>query len=180
MKTTPILLSAAALLALLLPAPQAQAGGEDALIAVGGIITGVILAEVLDDDDSCHHRSGCACPSCRPSYSGGGPTIVIQTGSCPPRGHYVCRRVRVWVPGRWHCYVDPCGRQVRSWIPGYSTWREERVWVPDSRSGHGFAPGFHPDDGRHSSRDEPRYGHDDAPGRDHSAGHESGYRRHRG
>ncbi len=86
--------------------------------AVGGLITGIIIANAS-------HERDCPPPS-RATH-----TVVYRDG-CDHRecaGYWKQIEVRTWVPGYWtmeHRY----GRRVRCYVEGHYEISTERVWVP--------------------------------------------------
>lgn len=72
--------------------------------------------------------------------------------------------VRTWVPACYETRYD-CGRRVRVYVPGYYTYRPDRVWTTCGRVGrHDHHDRFDRD------HDDRRYGYDnrghDRPGND--------------
>jgi hypothetical protein len=79
------------------------------------------------------------------------PPVVVVERPAPPRGYWKTVTVKEWVPGRWVITRSSRGREIRSFEPGYYSYREERVWVNFDRDhndrGH---------DGRGWDRDDRR------------------------
>lgn len=149
MKTTPIFLAALVALGLTVRPQPVQAGSDEALAAVGGLIGGIIIANVVDRDD---HRPKHDSYHDRPHR--GNTTVIINKGQRVHKGHshhrdgyWQHKRIREWVPGHWTWVSDGC-RKYRQYQPGYYKTKVVKVWVPYPRDrdcrvaygqrGHGY------------------------------------------
>lgn len=146
----------------------AKADRHDRAI-VGGIIGGIIVGSILDND---HHHT-----QTRVSYSS-------------HRNHHQCgshcsnyKRVsqRNWVPGYWSVTFDNCGQRRKSYIRGHYEVSYRKVWVgcsyrSDSRNNrydrdnhqrndHRYRNDYRNNDRNHNDRHQrndkpqPRYSH---------------------
>ncbi len=123
--------------------------GDTAKAAIGGLITGVVLSELLDDDIHVHATSyrrydrGRPCPD---TYRGRGhhrydyydrhrgyDRYRGYERHHKPSGRWEYRTTRIWVPGYYVTRYEPCGRKIRIWRPGRYEFRKQKVWVPYSR-----------------------------------------------
>lgn len=129
-----------ALIALLLGSTTASTAKADreGRALIGGIIGGLIIGSVLNDDHHGHHSR---------------VTVNRHGSHCSCRGYNDYVSVKTWVNGSWSIHYDHCGRRLRHWTPGYFTYRQERVWVPHNRGCQ-----------LHQSPSHGDYGHDDHRG----------------
>ncbi|MGJ3243277.1 MAG: hypothetical protein ACFE0O_10040 [Opitutales bacterium] len=152
MKTSPIILAALVAVGLTARPQTAQAGSDEALAAVGGLIGGVIIANIADRDA---HRPRHYKHQDRSHR--GDTTVIIHKGhrvhkshGHPRDGYWKHKRIREWVPGHWTWVSDGC-RQYRKYQPGYYKTRIVKVWVPRYRDDgcrvaygqRGQGPGHH-------------------------------------
>ena len=100
---------------------------------IGGLIGGLIIGEMFDNDDHYNHR---------------GSTHRYDRGGYSGHNDYV--RVKTWVRGRYHIQYDSDGRRFRTWIPGHYTYTKRRVGVSHNRGGHNSHHGY--DDYRGDNR----------------------------
>lgn len=98
---------------------------NDAVIAIGSFIGGVIIGSHIGHDRQPAPPPVVYCPPPEP--------VVIVTPSCPPppppSGYWQTVQTRVWIPARWIYTSDDCGRRTRVYQQGYYTMQTERVWV---------------------------------------------------
>lgn len=129
-------------------APSAAKAGDKERAVLGGIIGGIIIASVLDDDDT--------------SIS------VGYSNHYGRHGHWEWVSVRKWVPGYHERRRDHCGNWVRVWVSGHHAFVKQRVWVDAGyRDRHyGYRDG-HRDHGHRDYRDSRRGGHHDDDRRDY-------------
>ncbi len=109
---------------------NAHAGSSETRALVGGLIGGLIIGSAIDRHND-RHVTVSHCPPPPPAY-------------CPPpapSGYWREVQVRDWVPGRWVCTRDHCGREIRVYQQGYYTYRTDRVWVATSENHHGHPGG---------------------------------------
>lgn len=98
-------------------APKPAYAGDKEWAAVGGLIGGLIIGSAIADSRDAR------------------TTVVVRDG--PDRcddGYWKEVRVKVWVDGCWESRYD-CGRRIRVYVPGYYTYRTDRVWVAYDRHG---------------------------------------------
>ena len=126
-------------------APEARADREGRAL-VGGLIGGIIIGSILDDDHHhhtrVHHRS-----------RGHG-----RHGGCGCSGHYDYISVKTWISGHWSVRYDRYGHCHRHWSPGYYSYYKRRGWVPHRRScRHYSAPRHDRYDDRYDRYRDDRY-----------------------
>lgn len=106
-----------ALAAALLAPSDAKAGDTERAV-IGGLIGGIIIASVLDDDAN----------------------VSVGYSSHYGRhddGHWEWVSVRTWVPGYYERRRDHCGNLMKVWVSGHYTLVKQRVWVDTGhRRGH--------------------------------------------
>lgn len=102
---------------------------NDAVIAIGSFIGGVIVGTHINHD---RHPAPPPVVYCPPEPQ----VVVVNSPSCPPppcppppSGYWQTVQTRVFVPARWIYTSDDCGRRTRVYQPGYYTYQSERVWV---------------------------------------------------
>jgi hypothetical protein len=107
-------------------APKPAKAGDKELALVGGLIGGLIIGSAINDS----HRSA--------DYP---RTAVVVNGrddrfdNCNDvgDGYWKSVSVKVWVPGGWVIERSRHGREFRSYVAGYYTYRTDRVWVSSDR-----------------------------------------------
>lgn len=125
-----IILTLIALLVGATTASTAKADREGRAL-IGGLIGGLIIGSVLDDDrHHGHHRN-----SSHRRYD----------DHCGCSGHYDYVSVRTWINGRWSIHYDRCGQRQRDWRPGHYSHVKKRVWVPHSRGCRHYSSPRHDD-----------------------------------
>ena len=92
---------------------------------VGGLIGGIIIGSILDDDRHLHHHHT------RIHHRSRG---YDRHGGCGYNGHYDYISVKTWINGHWSVSYDRYGHCHRHWCPGYYSYDKRRVWVPHNRS----------------------------------------------
>ncbi|MCH6258837.1 hypothetical protein MLD52_19925 [Puniceicoccaceae bacterium K14] len=85
---------------------------------IGGIIGGVVIASILDDD--CHDGRSKA------SYH-------KHHRNDSHRGYYKRVSYRTWVPGHWSIRYDNCGQKRKTYVRGHYEQTYKKVWVSSSR-----------------------------------------------
>ncbi len=126
-------------------APEARADREGRAL-VGGLIGGIIIGSILDDDH--HHHT-------RVHYRSRGHG---RHGGCGCSGHYDYISVKTWISGHWSVRYDRYGHCHRHWSPGYYSYDKRRVWVPHRRScRHYSAPRHDRYDDRYDRYRDDRY-----------------------
>ena len=99
-------------------APTAKADREGRAL-IGGIIGGLIIGSIIDDDHRGHHHSRVS--------------VNRHSSHCRCSGHHDTISVKTWVNGSWSVHYDSYGHRHRDWHPGHYIYREERVWVSHNR-----------------------------------------------
>jgi len=105
-------------------APEARADREGRAL-VGGLIGGIIIGSILDDE---HHHHHYHTRVHHRSRGHGG-----YDNGCGCSGHYDYISVKTWINGHWSVSYDRYGHCHRHWRPGYYSYDKRRVWVPHKR-----------------------------------------------
>ncbi|MGK0236654.1 MAG: hypothetical protein ACI92G_000109 [Candidatus Pelagisphaera sp.] len=116
-----------ALIALILGSATASTAKADreGRALIGGIIGGLIIGSIIDDDDHRHHRSR--------SHVSVNHSSSHYGSHCGCSGHHDTISVKTWVNGNWSVHYDSYGHRHRDWHPGHYIYRNERVWVAHNR-----------------------------------------------
>lgn len=123
--------------------PTTAKADDEGAALVGGLIGGIIIGSILDDDRHKHHHV---------SYSYGRPHRGHHNS-----GYYKWVRVKIWVPGRYVYSCDEYGNRYRTWHRGHYTYNKRKVWVSYNNYRRGSR---HYDDYcEYDRRDGRRYGH---------------------
>ena len=101
---------------------------------VGGLIGGIIIDSILDDDRHLHHHHT------RIHHRSRG---YDRHGGCGYNGHYDYISVKTWINGHWSVSYDRYGHCHLHWCPGYYSYDKRRVWVPHNRSRRHFSSQRH-------------------------------------
>jgi len=136
-------LTAIATLAILSTGAHARPSeNNEVAAAIGGLITGVILSEIVDDANiSVEFASYRGCRDNWDRYDSNyrdydsryRPDSHYRPDSRyhGKSGHYEWEKRRVWVDGYWDYTRDRCGRSVKIWIKGHYEIRNVKIWVED-------------------------------------------------
>ena len=92
---------------------------------VGGLIGGIIIGSILDDDRHLHHHH----TRIHHRFRG-----YDRHGGYGYNGHHDYISVKTWINGHWSVSYDRYGHCYRHWCPGYYFYDKRRVWVPHNRS----------------------------------------------
>ena len=120
--------------------PSHHNNGNEAAAAIGGLITGVVLSEFIDDTNINVQLAG--------RYSDGWDRYHSDYRDYDryrnnryydgrdyrqhsKGGHYIYEKRRIWVPGHWEYTRDRRGYKVKIWVKGRHEIRRVKVWVND-------------------------------------------------
>ena len=112
--------------------------------AIGGLIAGVFLSEMLDSDSSisvelashrCYDR-GDSWKRYDNSYRDYDRRHDRRWDNNRDRGYYTYKTEKVWVPGHWIYSSDRHGRTVKVWVKGHHEKRKIKVWVSTRKGGY--------------------------------------------
>jgi len=112
------------LITALVASTEARADREGRAL-VGGLIGGIIIGSILDDE---HHHHHYHTRVHHRSRGHGG-----YDNGCGCSGHYDYISVKTWINGHWSVSYDRYGHCHRHWRPGYYSYDKRRVWVPHKR-----------------------------------------------
>ena len=84
---------------------------------VGGLIGGIIIDSILDDDRHLHHHHT------RIHHRSRG---YDRHGGCGYNGHYDYISVKTWINGHWSVSYDRYGHCHLHWCPGYYSYDKRR------------------------------------------------------
>lgn len=109
-----------ALIAFILGATTASTAkaDRDGRALIGGIIGGLIIGSIIDNDDHHHHSR---------------VSVSHHSNRCSCSGHHDTVSVKTWVNGGWSVHYDNHGRRHRDWHPGHYAYTTRRVWVSHDR-----------------------------------------------
>ena len=113
---------------------------NEAAAAIGGLITGVVLSEIIDDanvnihlagrygdDWSRYHSDYRDYDRYRDNRYDRGRDYRHDSRN----GHYIYEKRRIWVPGHWDYTRDCHGHKMKVWVKGHHETRRIKVWVND-------------------------------------------------
>lgn len=109
--------------------------------AIGGIITGAILSELIDDGNVSVHLAGRRGNSWHRYDSDFRDYNRHYRNDRYDRydphnraGYHVWENRKVWIPGHWDYTRDRWGNKIKIWVKGHYETRRVKVWVRNSYS----------------------------------------------
>ena len=133
---------------------HAKSGHNDNVdAAIGGMIAGVFLSEMIDSDASVsvefasHHYDRGRYDSWNRygrdswkrydrSYRYYDRRHDRRWDHRYDRGYYTYRTQKIWIPGYWAYDRDRHGRSVKIWVKGHHELRKIKVWIPARKGGY--------------------------------------------
>jgi len=102
--------------------------------AIGGLITGVILSEIVDDANisvefAGNHRYRDSWDRYDSNYRDYDSRYRPDSRYHSKGGHYEWVKRRVWVDGYWDYTRDRHGRSIEIWVKGHYEIRNVKIWV---------------------------------------------------
>lgn len=129
---------------------RSSSNRDVAAATIGGLITGVVLSELIDDGNVSVHfanRRGDGWDRYHSDFRDYDRRYdrrydrYDRGGRYHDRGgSYVWEKRRVWVPGFWEFTRDNCGRKMKIWVKGHYETRRVKVWVNNRHSKHYYRP----------------------------------------